>query len=371
MNSKERFTKIMKHEQPDRVAIDIGGTCLTGMRPKCHDRLMDVLGFPLDPGRASGVDERLLQWAGTDFRQVGGIASIPPFRKTISSTEAIDCWGIKWVCADGEWQMTAPPLHGATTDDLKSYPWPEPIIDEQQLSIWQVEAKRLKTEDKYVVVSNHPVFGCFELGCWMCGFDDFLLKMALDPDFIRTFLDMTQKIQLDVMEQYYDALGSYIDITMSGDDFGTQQGPMISPEMFHELIAPYFAERIKRAKEITGCPHWHHSCGSVFKLLDSIIACGVDILNPIQTSAADMDPEKLKTQYGDRLVFWGGVDVQQFLPHVTPAEVAPVIHKLIDTMGKDGGYVMAAAHEMQDDIPAENIIAWIEAIRSHTMRSTV
>ncbi len=365
MNSRERFAKIMKHEQPDRVGIDIGGTCLTGMRPECHDRLMDVLGFPLDPARGIRVDERLMQWAGTDFRQVGDIADLPPFRKSITPAETVDCWGIRSNCVDGEWQMTGSPLHGATVDDLKSYPWPVPEIDERQLAVWVEEAKRLKDEGKYVVAGNHPVFGCFELGCWMCGFDDFLLKMALDPDFIRTFFDKVLEIQLRVIEQYYGALGSYLDLAVSGDDFGTQNGPMISPEMFSELVAPYFTARIKRTKEIANCYYWHHSCGSVFKLLEPVIACGVDILNPIQTSAAGMEPARLKKFFGDRLVFWGGVDVQQFLPHASPDEIAPVIHELIDTLGKDGGYVMAAAHEMQDDTPPENIVAWMEAVRNH------
>ena len=365
MDSRERFAKIMKHEQPDRVAVDIGGTCLTGMRAKCHDRLMDVLGFPLDPARGNLVDERLMQWAGTDFRQVGDIADLPPFRRNISPVETVDCWGIRSNCVDGEWQMTSSPLHGATVEDLKSYPWPEPEIEERQLAVWVKDAKRLKDEGKYVVAGNHPVFGCFEMGCWMCGFDDFLLKMALDPDFIRTFFDKVLEIQLRVIEQYYCALGPYLDLAVSGDDFGTQNGPMISPEMFTELVAPYFTARIKRTKEISNCYYWHHSCGSVFKLLEPILACGVDILNPIQTSAIGMEPARLKKYFGDRLVFWGGVDVQQFLPHVSPDEIAPVIHDLIDTLGKDGGYVMAAAHEMQDDTPPENIIAWMDAVRSH------
>jgi len=173
------------------------------------------------------------------------------------------------------------------------------------------------------------------------------------------------EIQLRVIEQYYCALGPYLDLAVSGDDFGTQNGPMISPEMFTELVAPYFTARIKRTKEISNCYYWHHSCGSVFKLLEPILACGVDILNPIQTSAIGMEPARLKKYFGDRLVFWGGVDVQQFLPHVSPDEIAPVIHDLIDTLGKDGGYVMAAAHEMQDDTPPENIIAWMDAVRSH------
>ena len=363
MDSRERFKCIMSHKTPDRVAIDIGGTSLTGMRPKVHDRLMDILGFQLDLNRPNCIDERLLQWAGTDFRQVGGIIDLPPLSKNISSTEIIDCWGIKKNLVDGEWQISENPLREASLDDLKSYPWPEPKVDEKQLESYEAKARQLKNEGKYVIVGNHPVFGCLELGFWMCGYDDFMLKMALDPDFVKSFFDKILSIQLDVIEQYYGVLGPYIDLATSGDDFGMQNNPMFSPEMFVDLIAPYFSERIKQTKEIGNCYYCHHSCGSIFKLLDQIINCGVDILNPIQTSAAEMEPALLKKNYGDRLVFWGGVDVQQFLPNAKPEEIAPAIHELIDVLGKDGGYVMAPAHQIQDDIPAENIIAWIEAAK--------
>ena len=114
---------------------------------------------------------------------------------------------------------------------------------------------------------------------------------------------------------------------------------------------------------MTGCLFWHHSCGSVYALLDDLLACGVDILNPIQTSAAGMDPATLKAAYGDRLVFWGGLDVQQFLPQATPDEVRDEVAKLVGTLGQDGGYVLAPAHNIQGDVPPENIVAWVEAAR--------
>ena len=133
--------------------------------------------------------------------------------------------------------------------------------------------------------------------------------------------------------------------------------------MFERFIAPYFAARIARTKQLTGGYFWHHSCGSVVDLLDQIIACGVDILNPVQTSAAKMEPERLKAAFGERVVFWGGVDVQRFLPFATPDQVRERVAQLAGVLGRDGGYVMAPAHEMQDDIPPENIVAWIEAVR--------
>jgi uroporphyrinogen decarboxylase len=160
--------------------------------------------------------------------------------------------------------------------------------------------------------------------------------------------------------------GGGIDLTTSGDDFGAQNGPLLSPAMFASLIAPRFSSRIKLTKELGQCYYWHHTCGSVARLLDQIIDCGVDILNPIQTSAAEMDPKVLKDRFGDRLVFWGAVDVQQFLPWATLEEIPAHINELVSVLGQNGGYVMAPAHEIQDDVPAENIVAWIDAARGHS-----
>jgi uroporphyrinogen decarboxylase len=265
----------------------------------------------------------------------------------------------------GEYQITHHPLRGAGAEDLDRYPWPEPRIAEALLARWQEQARKLAAAGEYVVVAEHPVFGILELGCWMCGYDDFLMRLAADPDFVRRFFDRVYAIQLAVIEPYYAALGPYIDLTTSGDDFGMQRGPLLSPRAFERFIAPYFSERIKRTKEIAGCYFWHHSCGSVYDLLDQIIGCGVDILNPVQTSAAKMDPAGLKARFGERIVFWGGVDVQQFLPRATPEQVSEEVRSLAQVLGANGGYVMAPAHEIQEDVPVENIVAWVEAVRGN------
>ncbi len=358
MNSRERFERAMAHEDPDRVPFDIGGTPLTGMRPGVRKGLCELLGFAEDD------DERLLEWAGTDFRYVGDVAELPGGNaRKISGEARVDCWGIRVDRVDGEWQITGNPLRGASVDDLGSYPWPEARIDEDLLAGWEKRARELREQGRYVVVAGHPVYGILELGCWMCGYDDFFLKLAADTDFVRVFFDRILEIQLAVIEQYYAALGSYIDLTTSGDDFGSQNGPLISPAMFESLIAPCFSERIRRTKEAGRCRYWHHTCGSVADLLDEIVGCGVDILNPIQTSAAGMEPRSLKDRFGDRLVFWGGVDVQQFLPRATLAEIPAHVDELARVLGENGGYVMAPAHEIQDDVPAENVAAWVEAVQ--------
>lgn len=373
MNSRERFESIMSHATPDRIPIDIGGTSLTGMRPNCQENLRQFLGFSGNPAALhNGIDEKILEWAGTDFRSVGAIVDLPSqLSRKISDHAFIDCWGIRRDFNNGEWQITHSPLAGASIEELKSFPWPEAVVDDKLLAAWDSQAKKLSEQSEYVVVGEHPVYGILELGCWMCGYNNFLLKLAADIDFVRTFFDKILEIQLAVIQQYYPVLGPYIKLTTSGDDFGSQNGPLLSPAMFDKLIAPYFSARITRTKEIAQCYYWHHTCGSVVKLLDQIIGCGVDILNPIQTSAADMDPRLLKERYGQRIVFWGAVDIQQFLPWATLPEIEAHITELLDILGEQGGYVMAPSHEIQDDVPAENIAAWIDAVNSYSSKLNI
>jgi uroporphyrinogen decarboxylase len=366
MNSRKRFACTMQRVAPDRVPIDIGGTPLTGMREGCAGRLRQYLGFAA-PAAETGDDPLadIQEWAGADFRLVGDVLDLPgPQRQSPAPDVRVNGWGVRSERVDGEWQITRSPLRGASRKDLATFAWPEARVDENLLYRLQSRAKRLRSLDRHVVVAGHPVFGVLELGCWMCGYDDFLLKMADDPDFVKAFFDRVLEIQLAVIEQYYRALGPFIDVTTSGDDFGMQMGPLLSPAMFDKFVAPCLSERIRRTKALApGCHYWHHSCGSVFDLVDQLIACGVDILNPIQTSAAKMDPDVLKPRFGERLTFWGAVDVQQFLPGAAVADVPAHVRMLADVLGANGGYVMAPAHQMQDDIPPENIVAWIETIR--------
>lgn len=372
MNPRERFEKTMNHEQPDRVPVDLGATSLTGMSAGCQARLREHLGYTDSPpgdvaehsagGAPPAVDERILQWAGTDFRSVGGIVSLPGrLEREISPTEYVDCWGVRRKRIGEYWDIVDSPLRGASKEDLEGFPWPEPWVDEALLSRWRERAQELYARTDYVVIGEHPVFGVLELGCWMCGYDEFLMRFVSDPDFVRFFFDRYYAIQMRVVEAYYGAIGEYIHLTMSGDDFGMQSGPLVSPEMFRSFIAPYFAERIRRTKAVADCLFWHHTCGSVWALLEELIDCGIDILNPIQSSASDMEPAALKARFGRRLVFWGAVDVQGFLRTAEPAAVRRGVAELVSVLGNEGGYVVSPAHNIQDDVPPENIVAMVHA----------
>jgi uroporphyrinogen decarboxylase len=365
MNHRQRFFAAIGHQSGDRPPIDIAGTSLTSMSARCQESLRGRLGFTGKPEATNnGVDEKILEWAGTDFRAVGAIVDLPsPHTRVFSPASRVDCWGIQRDHISDFDEITFHPLRGASLQELRDFHWPEPRIEEATLSKWIQRAKYLKEQDEYIVIAEHPVFGILELGCWMCGYDDFLIRLACDPDFVFKFFDIVFEIQMKIIDQYYSALSPYIDLTTSGDDFGMQSGPLISPEMFARYITPYFSERISHTKSLAKCLYWHHTCGSVVDLLDQIIECGVDILNPIQTSAARMEPGYLKQRFGEKLIFWGGVDVQQFLPKATQEEVKFRITNLLQVLGEDGGYVIAPAHNKQDDIPPDNIIAWVESMR--------
>lgn len=366
MTSRERFRACMDRTPTDRVPFDIGSTApMTWLRNQ--RQLVEFLGLPGEPRPVGhrGFDERIMEWAGVDFRGVGWLVKMPS-RLTRADRPgcSIDCWGIRHEMIAGEAQITENPLRGADAGTLDDYPWPQPVIPEVDLETWVAEAKRLREEDRYVVLAQHPVLGIMELGCWMFGYDEYLYNLAAEPDLIRRFNDIVLDIQLRITDQYYAALGPYIDLTISGDDFGMQQGPLVSPQMFADLIVPWFRERIRRTKEVGDCIYWHHSCGSIYELLDQIIDCGVEIINPVQTSASKMDPATLKAGFGDRVVFWGAMDVQQFLPSATPDEVREHTRELVRVLGEGGGYVMAPAHEIGTDIPPANLVAWVEEMKA-------
>lgn len=365
MNYRERFEATLKHRPVDRVPFDLAGTSLTGMEyMESIDRLRKFLGLS---GKYEGwyrkFDERILKYLDIDIRRVGDILSPEsPRACQTSECEATDCWGITRVFTGLYWDIKNPPLKGADIDDLDRYPWPQAEkIDMKQMDEYREQAKKLYSETDYVVCAEHPVYGVMELGCWMCGFDEFLLKMAIEPEFVLKFFDKVLEYQKKVIEIYYGAIGEYIHFTTSGDDFGTQTGPFISPKMFEELVKPYYKERIRYTKKFTRAYYFHHTCGSVYTLIPHLIDAGADILNPIQPGAKDMETDKLKEAYGDYITFWGGIDTQYVLPYGSREDVKTEVFKVLDVMSQNGGYVLAPAHNIQPDVPPENIVAMFEA----------
>jgi len=366
LSPRQRFARIMDHQEADRVPLDLAGTSLTDIDPKVADKLREILGFQGDPsGPYQVFDERILRALEIDFRRVGGLIGSGNRPVPGHPDQQIDMWGVVRAWTGKYWDIIHFPLKDAQLEDLEHYPWPEPQqwISESQLMAYREEARRLWQETDYVVVAEHPVYGVFELGCWMCGFDDFLLKVAQNPGFIRRLFDILLALQKDFISPYYQAVGDYIHMTTSGDDFGMQTGPLISPRAFRDLVKPYYAERIAFTRQYTRGYYWHHSCGSIYALIPDLIECGVDILNPIQPGAARMEPERLKAEFGDRLCFHGGFDTQNVLPFGTQPTIEAEVARVMNAMKENGGYIFSAGHNIQDDVPAENVLAMYQAAR--------
>lgn len=375
MSRRTDFTKILSHNQPDNLILDLGGCPLSSMEGNSMYKLLEHLGYDIPEnierlrfGKTRRIDERLLTHFDIDTRSVGEIfMPKDSLYEVLSPTEYVDEWGITRAFTGGlYWEQTSFPLKGATLEDLDNFRWPNPdSIDMSLVEEAAAEAKRLYEQTDYIICAEHPVYGVFELGCWMCGFDDFLLRMGIEPEFVTKFFDKVWEYQKRVTEIYYGALGKYIHYTSSGDDFATQTSLFVSKDMFNELIKPYLKKRIAYTKQFTDAAFLHHSCGSVFPLIGELIDAGVDILNPIQPKASFMNPENLKSNYGDKIVFHGGIDTQEILPYGTRESVEEVVRDTIATMNCDGGYIFAAAHNIQEDVPAENVVYMFEAARKY------
>lgn len=356
MTYRERFTAMLHHRPVDRPPYDLDGTPMSLiLDEKLRLEIAKLLGI-----RTEDPTEGILKALDIDFRRIGHMPhATSPLERTISPTHNVDIWGIERRLSGNDWQISSSPLKDASIEDLDRFPWPQvSTVDKREISLIRDRAKRLFEETDYVVSGEHPVFGVMELGCWMCGFDDFLCRLAAEPEFVEAFCARVWEYQRDMIDLYYGAIGPYLHLTTSGDDFGTQTGPFLSPGMFDELIAPWYDKRIALTKQYTSAAFFHHSCGSVFRLIPRLLRSGVEILNPIQPGAREMEPERLRTEFGDRICFWGGIDTQHILPEGSEEDVIRHVRDLRRTFDPSrGGWVLAPAHCLQRDVPARNVIA--------------
>ena len=363
MTHRERFFTTINHQIPDRIPFDLEGTGLTASHQEFLKNFVQYLGIKANSQEEAL--EKILQKYDIDFRRVGALFEPKSALSDYSRSNEgyyTDCWGIERKWTGLYWDISKYPLMDASLDEIKKFPWPDAAnIDKKLINAITEKAKRLYNDTDYVVVAEHPVLGYLELGCWMFGFDDFLYRLLGEPETATWFFERYHQYVEDVCELYYGSVGEYIHITTSGDDFGTQTGPFISPELFSEMIAPWYKKRIAITKNICNAKYFHHTCGSVYRLIDSIIDMGVDILNPIQPGVFEMEPERLKDYCGDRLVFWGGIDEQKLLSNATPQVVKQEVIRITNILNKNGGYIMAASHNIQPDVPPQNIDAMFSA----------
>jgi uroporphyrinogen decarboxylase len=373
MTSRERVQRALCHQEPDRVPLDIGGGSSTGIVVEGDEGLKRHLGVIAEPSilsrlfRVARTAEPVLRRLGSDCRP---LTARPPARWTPPRLSeaglSLDEWGITWrQVAYGSdcfyWEQASSPLAEATRDDLERYPWPDPC-DPGRTEGLAEEAERLFRDTEFAIVADGGFKSFWELGYMLRGLERMLMDVVLEPDFVAALLDRLLEINLAATRRFLDAVGPYIQVFRTGDDLASQEGPLMSPAAFRALIKPRYKRYFDFVRSRTDAKIFFHSCGNVVEFIDDLVECGVDILNPVQVSAMG-DTAALKARFGRKVVFWGGVDTQRVLPYGTPADVEAEVRRRIRDLAPGGGYVLAAVHNIQPDVPPENILAMADATR--------
>jgi uroporphyrinogen decarboxylase len=372
MSHRERVLKALNHEETDRVPLDMGSSSTTGINLHAYENLKKHLVLDIKTkvlshrSQLAWVDESILRLFGIDTR----ILAPPPMEDKLSPTTTtkdglesyMDEWGVvRTKPAGGHYYVSKAPFEGAHVSvlDLKKHKWPDPT-DPNKIKGLKEEAQRLRQQTDCALVLN--LSGrLISLGQSLRGFGPWLEDLVINQKFACSLLDIGLEIQMELCKRMLEAVGNCVDVVCFGDDYGMQTGPILSPDMYRKIFKPRQKKLYSLIKAKTDAKILHHSCGSVYKLIGDFIDVGIDALNPIQVSAEDMDSKKLKREFGNRIAFWGGVDSQRVLPFGTQDEVKKEVKGRIDDLGPGGGYILAAVHNIQAEVPPENIVALFEA----------
>ena len=370
LTPRERVTKALNHEEPDRVPIDL--FFHAGMlTDRSYFALKDHLGIQGDiaPFRqglgANYYDERILEALEIDIRRVFMEAQHELKPLNDEESEFVDAWGTVYVSGPGYTHPAGPPLVGIDTiEGLRDYAWPTPDQFGDVAGL-KAQAEHLYTTTDYAIALRRPGIrgGLLDKGGDLRGMEQFMMDLALEPDYCRAMMEIMAEIYVAVYTSALKEIGPYVQMVEAQDDLGAQLQPLISPTTWREIIKPsqkYIFDEIHRV-----APHVKiifHTDGNVHALIPDLIDCGVDVLNPIQPSARLMDSAKLKQEFGDRLSFHGAMDVQTVLNR-DEAFVREDVRTRIRALAPGGGFILAPCNHIQHDIPPENVVAMYDEAR--------
>lgn len=261
-------------------------------------------------------------------------------------------------------EVAASPLASATcVEEVLAYPrWPSP--DHFDYAPVREQAARARDAGRVVVFMGDRLNRCAQLkpAMYLRGVEQILIDLAAAPDIAAAVFGRIADFYAEYAARTLEAAGGAIDILFTGDDFGTQEGPFMSPAVWRVQLREGF-KRFIDIGHTFGCKVAHHTCGSIAALIPDFIECGLDILNPLQPGVAGMDYGAIKRQYGDRLCFHGAISIQQTLPYGTPEGVRAEVRDRFETLGPGGGYIFCSAHNIQADTRPENVEALFDACR--------
>jgi uroporphyrinogen decarboxylase len=340
MAPRERVLAAIQRRQPDRTPRDFWAEPPTWRRLLAHiahddkDRLLDDL----------GVDVRHLDAPAPPETQVGdGLFQ--------------NFWGERYVYNQTPWGPMREDAKGAlagagSLSELEAFTWPTPdCLDRSQLKAQCARYQNHALLYGFADIWQRPAL--------VRGWEDMLLDMIERPDWVHFLCRKFTDFYLEDYTRAAEITNGRIDLYLVISDLGTQRGPLISTSMFREFVSPYLRKMTELIHGLGGRA-LYHSCGMIRPFIPDLIECGVDVLDPIQPTCQEMRPEGLKREFGDRLCFHGGIDMQNLLPRATPAKVGAEVRRYCEVLGQGGGYILGPAHLFQPDVPPENILAVYE-----------
>ena len=404
MTSRERVARAVNHQVPDRVPIDLGADKASGIAVTAYDRLKRRLGLAtptkvLDPRfMIAVVEDEVLQRLHGDVVPLDLsiiLNTVRPEdewipRRLFDGTEVLfppgtniaeDAAG-NWILlnSDGSPSSFRMPKDGHYFDDI-SFNRGERIdpdqfrpvddIPDEQLEILHRSGQSLYEQTDYAILGWG--FGVCFLGLSLITdrasnvtqglSNEWLMMLMAEKETCHEMMNRSVEATIRCLNLVKQAVGDYCFAWgIAADDSGTQRGEFIRPDLWAEMIKPHYKKLCDWIHAHTAWKVYLHSCGSVYRLIPHFIDAGIDILNPVQTSAAHMAPDRLKKEFGDRLVFWGGgCDTQQVLWQATPEEIRQHVKQRLETLAPGGGYVFNQIHNIQANVPPENVLAMFEA----------
>ena len=420
MNSRDRVRQAMDFVQPERVPVDFGAHRSSGIMAMAYANLRDYLGLPKRPLKVYDIpqqlavlDEDILDLFHIDTIELGrgfclDDSEWSPWVLPDGSECLIPSWVNPRKTTEGHWLVFGPdgktpiamqkkgvlyfetihwPLEKTPHEldrladeigftmwaapAMTSPPGPVSAVTEEGARYLTAGARKLRESTDRAIVG---LFGgnLFELGQWLFGMEGFYVLLAGEPDLVNDYLDRLTAIHLRNLEAYLGAVGPYIDVIAFGDDYGMQTGPQISPRMYKKYFKPRHERMWWRAKELAPVKVMLHSCGSFPEFLDDMIDVGLDAFNPVQISSANMEPERLKAQFGGRITFWGGgCDTQQVIRSGTPQEIREHVLRNMEIFAPGGGFVFQQVHNIMADIPPANVVAMFNAVAEFNGTETI
>ena len=377
MNSRERVIMALNHKEPDQIPLDLASTPVSGISSVAYNNYMDYLGYKEDNTLFDIVQqiinpsERFLIDNCVDTRAVRantGKGFTLEHGEDGEYQHFYDEWGIKWRMPKSGgfyYDMGSHPLKDAVTEaDVDAYDKFFDANDDARYAGMKHKAEEIH-QAGYAVVVNSLSAGMFEMLTWLMGYESSLTNLALEEGAATRILDKMLDIKMTFWSRVLDEFGHKVTVCQEADDLGTQISLLISPDMYREYVKPRHKELFDMIHKKSDAKVFIHSCGAIRDILPDFIESGVDIVNPVQFNAANMDAVALKREFGRDLVFWGGgVDTQKTLPKGSPQEVADNVKKMMDILRKDGGFVFNSVHNIQADVPPENLEAYFNTFHS-------